>query len=166
MDTFLPFKTPLAKSANLGEEYNFTVESFLDYVNFNHIELGMVIDLTNTHRYYDPREFEHDGLLYFKLPCTGHIYFPSEEQVDLFIELVKKYKATFPNKLVGVHCTHGANRTGFMIVSYLVKELALDVEDAIEIFRQFRPPGIYRQTIIDELKERYGGANKSPGNWV
>lgn len=163
MNTFLPFKTPLAKSSEIQKEYVFTLESFLEYLNLNQIELGMVIDLTNTNRYYDSREFEHHGILYYKLPCTGHIYFPSEEQVDLFVKLVKKYKEAFPNKLVGVHCTHGANRTGFMVVSYLVKEKNVDVEDAIEVFRQFRPPGIYRQTIIDELKERYGKQNKTPG---
>jgi protein-tyrosine phosphatase len=45
---------------------------------------------------------------------------------------------------IGIHCTHGFNRTGFMIVSYLVEELDVVVEDAITFFARARPPGIYK----------------------
>ena len=37
--------------------------------------LGMVIDLTKTSRYYNKEEFETKGVQYVKLPCEGSHFF-------------------------------------------------------------------------------------------
>jgi mRNA-capping enzyme len=44
----------------------------------------------------------------------------------------------------GVHCTHGFNRTGFVICSYLVEDCDMSIELAISVFAAARPPGIYK----------------------
>lgn len=40
--------------------------------------------------------------------------------------------------IAGVHCTHGFNRTGFLLVSYMVEEMNWGVEAAIHEFAQVR----------------------------
>lgn len=73
----------------------------------------------------------------------------------IFISKVKKFIDQNPLKIVGVHCTHGFNRTGFLIVSFLVEEYHYDVGAAILQFAKVRPPGIYKKDYIDELFIRY-----------
>lgn len=37
----------------------------------------------------------------------------------------------FSDKFIGVHCTHGINRTGYFICNYMVHRLGFNVQDAI-----------------------------------
>lgn len=42
---------------------------------------------------------------------------------------------TFPlvaDCLIGVHCTHGVNRTGYFICKYMVSQLDMTAKDAVE----------------------------------
>ena len=42
---------------------------------------------------------------------------------------------------IGIHCTHGLNRTGYIIITYLMESgVYTDVEEAIECFHQAREP--------------------------
>mmetsp|Transcript_26915 Transcript_26915/g.60167 ORF Transcript_26915/g.60167 Transcript_26915/m.60167 type:complete len:187 (+) Transcript_26915:488-1048(+) len=56
---------------------------------------------------------------------------------------------------IAVHCHYGFNRTGFLIVSYLVEEENWRVDDAIAAFAASRPPGIKHGHFTDELRARY-----------
>lgn len=60
-----------------------------------------------------------------------------------------------PLDAIGVHCTHGFNRTGFLIVAYMVERMDCSVEAALLAFAQARPPGIYKEDYIRELFRRY-----------
>lgn len=60
-----------------------------------------------------------------------------------------------PLEIIGVHCTHGFNRTGFLIVSYMVEKMDCAVEAALMAFASARPPGIYKADYIKELFRRY-----------
>lgn len=64
--------------------------------------------------------------------------------------------------MIAVHCTHGFNRTGFLISSYLVEKFDYDIAAAIQAFAASRPPGIYKQDYIDELFKRYGDEEDEP----
>ena len=57
--------------------------------------------------------------------------------------------------LVVVHCTHGMNRTGFLICSWLVERAHMSVADAIALFATVREPGIFERSYIQELFWRY-----------
>lgn len=118
-------------------------------------KIGLWIDLTNTKRFYDRREVEARDCRYMKLRCRGHGETPSEEQTQSFLEIVDDFIAQNPLEYVGVHCTHGFNRTGFLIVAYMVLRLDCSVEAALSEFAQARPPGIYKQDYINELFRRY-----------
>ena len=60
-----------------------------------------------------------------------------------------------PTEIIGVHCTHGFNRTGFLACAYLVEKLDFAVDTAVDLFAQCRPPGIYKQDYLNELFRRY-----------
>ena len=57
---------------------------------------------------------------------------------------------------MGVHCTHGFNRTGFLIVCYLVQEYNWGLSAATQAFSEARPPGIYKQDYLTQLVARFG----------
>ncbi len=71
---------------------------------------------------------------YVKLNCKGHGETPSAETVELFNTICTRYIQQNPRHIIGVHCTHGFNRTGFLITSYLVQSLDWSVEAAVREF--------------------------------
>lgn len=118
-------------------------------------KLGLWIDLTNTNRFYNRKEVENRDCQYTKLQCRGHGEAPSPEQTQSFIEIVDAFMTEHPLEIIGVHCTHGFNRTGFLIVAFMVEKMDCSVEAALMAFAQARPPGIYKGDYIKELFRRY-----------
>lgn len=76
---------------------------------------------------------------------------PSNVQINRFIRICSDFLRIHPGRKIAVHCTHGFNRTGFMICAYMVQELGWSISLAIDHFSKCRQPGIYRQEYIDEL---------------
>lgn len=155
---FLPFKVPLDLKFNdqVPPENRFNLEMLIEGVEDQSRELGLVIDLCKTDRFYDNKEFEKKGIKYVKIQCAGFEEVPGPEQVNKFIICCKAFWKLNPLKVIGVHCTHGFNRTGYLIMSYLIKEKSMHVEAAFETFKKSRAPGIYKGHYIDELCTRYG----------
>ncbi|CAG9858500.1 unnamed protein product [Phyllotreta striolata] len=155
---FMPLKTPLndkyLNKVPPGNEY--PPSEIFERAENNRVNIGLWIDLTNTDRYYDKSEIESRGCQYVKLSCHGHGTCPSVGTTKKFIAIVNDFVANNPQDCIAVHCTHGFNRTGFLIVAYLVQELRFDVQEAVEDFAEKRYPGIYRANYIRELFKRYG----------
>lgn len=124
--------------------------------------MGLWIDLTNTSRFYDSQVVAKSGCKYVKLQCRGHGETPNEEQTLRFITEVDHFIANRPLEIIGVHCTHGFNRTGFLICSYLIAKQDCSVESALAQFSAVRPPGIYKEDYIRELFRRYGDEEDCP----
>ncbi|KAI3912018.1 hypothetical protein MKW92_047748 [Papaver armeniacum] len=122
-------------------------------------EIGLVIDLTNTTRYYQPSDWKKQGIKHVKIACKGRDSVPDPESVNTFVyEVLQFYfrqQESNNRKYILVHCTHGHNRTGFMIVHFLMRSQPLSVTNAIETFHDARPPGIYKQDYIDALYAFY-----------
>ncbi|XP_078047314.1 mRNA-capping enzyme-like [Augochlora pura] len=154
---FLAFKTPLSSAFNsqVAEEHRFTVDMLFAYLKSRKLKLGLWIDLTNTTRFYDKECLEEYGCRYLKLQCRGHGETPSEEQTKTFVQVCKNFIAQNPLEIIGVHCTHGFNRTGFLIISYLVETDGTSVDAGLAEFGHARPPGIYKGDYIRELYRRY-----------
>ena len=55
--------------------------------------------------------------------------------------------------MIGVHCTHGINRTGSIIAAFLrVNFDTIKIEDAIQMFGASRSPHMFdRNMIIEDL---------------
>ena len=51
------------------------------------------------------------------------------------------YFRDHPDKYIGIHCSYGFNRTGFVVCSYLVEELGYTIDEALQAFSDSRPPG-------------------------
>ncbi|XP_046441856.1 mRNA-capping enzyme-like [Daphnia pulex] len=162
---FLAFKTPLDAryDSQVDDEYTFHPEMvFSSAKNMLKLKIGLWIDLTNTSRYYDKNVVEQKSCKYVKLECKGHSETPNPETVDLFIKICTEFISKNPSQIIGVHCTHGFNRTGFLIVSYLVKAMKWSVKDVVNEFSIARPPGIYKEDYTRQLFTLYGDIDDTP----
>ncbi|XP_076635153.1 mRNA-capping enzyme-like [Colletes latitarsis] len=161
---FLAFKTPLSSAfdSQVPEECRFTLEMLFASLKSQKLKLGLWIDLTNTTRFYDKKSLETYGCKYLKLQCRGHGETPSEEQTRTFVQVCKNFILYNPLEIIGVHCTHGFNRTGFLIISYLVENDGTSVDAGLVEFATARPPGIYKADYIQELFKRYDDIEDAP----
>ncbi|XP_078446443.1 uncharacterized protein LOC144715411 [Wolffia australiana] len=156
IEFMIPSKVPL------GESFNDAVPPGRRYSSKQVIhqnrragrEIGFVIDLTNTSRYYPASDWTRQGIKYSKIPCKGRDDVPDNELVNRFVFEVIQFlsRQKQMKKYVVVHCTHGHNRTGYMIVNCLLRlHPGMTVTEAIQLFSLARPPGIYKQDYIDQL---------------
>lgn len=173
VNIFMATKTPLDfKFDNKIEQHlRFTPTQFFQMAFERNVKFGLWIDLTNTERYYDKSEVLRNNCQYHKIACVGRGKCPNASDVRTFIRLVDQFVYRYPNEKILVHCTHGFNRTGFLIVSYLVERMNFYVGDALQLFAGLRPPGIYKDDYIVELFRRYDKVQNAPRapmkpNWV
>lgn len=162
-DKFLAFKAPLDDrfDEQIPPAWRFPPAMLFDWLTKNKLKMGLWIDLTRTNRFYDRKEIEDTGCKYLKIECHGHEGAPNAEQTEFFIKFCKNFIAKDPLSVIGVHCTHGFNRTGFLITSFLVQELDYAAEGALQQFAKVRPPGIYKEDYIKELFRRYGDESEA-----
>ncbi|KAL3994014.1 Dual specificity phosphatase catalytic domain family protein [Acanthocheilonema viteae] len=157
---FVAFKTPLRHNYFLNRSYEFDMQNIfetktlLDMANAAGKQIGLVIDLTATQKYYDPREWTDVGIKYEKIWCVGHQANTQMKNIQKFYDIVSDFlsKHIHTGELIGVHCTHGLNRTGYMICRYLIEVDGWDVESAIEQFEYCRGYKIERKKYIDSLR--------------
>lgn len=103
----------------------------------------IVFDLTNSNAYYDEQRLSRaDGCLYIKIACEGRAKTPSSSVVDYIMAILESKIDRSPGAspaVVFIHCTHGCNRTGFVIVSLLMRfGIYNDVDAAIDYFLNMR----------------------------
>ncbi|KAM9704186.1 mRNA-capping enzyme [Menidia menidia] len=161
---FLPMKTMLGPRYDdqVAEENRFHPSMLSNYLKSLKVKMGLLVDLTNTTRFYERSDIEKEGVKYVKLQCKGHGECPSKETTGTFIRLCEDFIEKNPTELIGVHCTHGFNRTGFLISAYLVEKMDWSVEAAVAAFAQARAPGIYKGDYLKELFRRYGDEEDTP----
>ena len=146
----LPFKVPLKEtvSNNLEPEQRFTTSILLQAVP----RLKYIIDLTNTDRYYDEKEFTSCGVKYEKIMVRGREIPPMDVVKKFFKTMDDFMSACGEDDLVGVHCTHGINRSGYLICRYLIQQLGWEIEDSLKAFEDARGYPIEREIYINALK--------------
>ncbi|XP_034938933.1 mRNA-capping enzyme-like [Chelonus insularis] len=161
---FLAFKTPLSEAFNsqVSEECRFSVNMLFASLKSQRLKMGLLIDLTNTNRFYNKADVEAHSCHYYKLQCRGHGETPTIKQTKVFIEICKNFIAQNPSEIIGVHCTHGFNRTGFLLISYLIESGTFNLDAAVNEFSSIRPPGIYKEDYIKELYRRYDDESYAP----
>eukprot|EP01102_Stenamoeba_stenopodia_P008155 TRINITY_DN231_c0_g1_i1.p1 TRINITY_DN231_c0_g1~~TRINITY_DN231_c0_g1_i1.p1 ORF type:complete len:262 (-),score=37.58 TRINITY_DN231_c0_g1_i1:214-999(-) len=114
--------------------------------------LGLIVDISN----HTPLYEVDDDVQYVKIACISKQLCDVESVQNLRKVLREFYdNPANENKYVVIHCSYGRNRTGVMVVSYLVEELGMDVNDALRAFSDSRPPGIKHKWMIDDLIQRY-----------
>ncbi|KAE9415685.1 hypothetical protein Angca_006036 [Angiostrongylus cantonensis] len=157
---FVPFKTPLDKSffkgkCDLSSDEHFDVHRIVSFARQAGKTIGMVVDLTNTDRYYNKTEWSVYGIKYLKMNCPGHEVNEREDIVEDFVSAVDEFvnDSTNAEKLIGVHCTHGLNRTGYLICRYLIDRMGWTAARAISEFEFSRGHPIERPHYKRSLYE-------------
>ncbi|QDL57001.1 PTP-1 [Dione juno nucleopolyhedrovirus] len=146
---FICFKTPLHSSLFeyvTNEEDHWTVPILIA----RHTALGAVIDLTNTTRYYDGAQLMRAGVLYKKIRVPGRAL-PDENIVQTFFDAVDEFRDCCPTMLIGVHCTHGLNRSGYLVCRYMVDCLGVSPAHAIHRFETARGHTIENAAYLQDL---------------
>lgn len=148
---FIAFKVPLKETLliRLEDSSWFGPRTLMDHC----VDLGLVIDLTNTTRYYDPKEFTDHGIQYAKVFTEGH-KIPKDKVVKEFFKVVNTFlnRNKDNQKLIGVHCTHGLNRSGYMVCRYMIQELGIPPDQAIADFNSARGHEQERQNYLANLR--------------
>jgi len=150
---FIPFKVPLKQcildKVSKEVDNKWRVEDVISAVP----GLGLVIDLTFTTRYYDPKIFTSNDIKHKKILTAGHGV-PEEQVVEEFVKAVDSLVAEGGEKLVGVHCTHGLNRTGYLVCRYMIQRLGIEPEVAMAAFDRARGHKMERVNYIEHLKAK------------
>ncbi|NXU04070.1 DUS11 phosphatase, partial [Buphagus erythrorhynchus] len=153
---FIAFKVPLKESfdRNLLPEDRFSPHDLIRKVEERKEELGLIIDLTYTTRYYGREELP-PTLRYSKILTMGR-EIPNRKTILRFKYLVKRFLTANKDndKLIGVHCTHGLNRTGYLVCRYLIDVEGMEPNAAIELFNKCRGHPIERANYIQDLQKR------------
>ncbi|PAV67098.1 hypothetical protein WR25_24634 isoform B [Diploscapter pachys] len=156
---FLPFKTPMCSLYDeqvVDKKKRFHAEHVFNHPNLGGKKIGLWIDLTKTDRYYSDSEVKSHGIQYCKMRLTGHGAAPTEDETNRFMRAVTEFFNDNPGKVCAIHCTHGFNRTGFLIAAYFVEQMGFAADAAVGLFAAARQPGIYKQDYIDTFVTRYG----------
>ncbi|XP_026152780.1 RNA/RNP complex-1-interacting phosphatase [Mastacembelus armatus] len=151
---FIAFKVPLKQHLNrqLPPADVFGPWELLDALNRENLELGLIIDLTYTKRYYSLQDLP-ESLLFVKISTAGHEV-PSDNTILCFKRTVHRFLRDNAenDKLIGVHCTHGLNRTGYLICRYLIDVDGMDPKEAVELFNSSRGHDIERKNYLEDLQ--------------
>ncbi|XP_071168967.1 RNA/RNP complex-1-interacting phosphatase-like [Mytilus edulis] len=154
---FVAFKVPLKKEllSTVHEKERFGPEDVIEKLKDKGKELGLVIDITYTDKYYHKGEFCRKNVEHEKIYTYGHVV-PTDAVVYRFFDVVEKFikRNNKEEMVIGVHCTHGVNRTGYIVCRYMVERLGIDPTEAMEAFKQARGHPIERQNYIDDLLTR------------
>lgn len=154
---FVAFKVPLKQQIlyNVRKQHRFGPEDAIQKIKDKGKVLGLVIDVTYTDKYYDRGEFGRHSIEYEKIYAGGHVV-PADNIIYRFFDVVEKFKKRTTNKdvVIGVHCTHGVNRTGYIVCRYMIERLGFDPTEAMKAFNEARGHKIERKNYIDDLLTR------------
>ena len=162
-DVFVPSKAPLSDTwhadGRVPSHRRYGPHEALDMAKqaSGGRSVELVIDLTNSSRYYDPAVFDARGASYVKIACVGKDAPPDAVAVQQFVYEVCKFLSERKGKgLILVHCTHGFNRTGAMLVHYAQRVAPWPkLNENVKEFATKRPPGIYKPEYVKELFDEY-----------
>ncbi|XP_039624471.1 RNA/RNP complex-1-interacting phosphatase [Polypterus senegalus] len=151
---FVAFKVPLKQTFEryLAPNERFSVLDLVETLKEGKEDLGLIIDLTFTSRYYNPQNLP-ENISYVKIYTAGHEV-PNDSTILQFKQAVTNFlKENAENDmLIGVHCTHGLNRTGYLICRYLIDVEDMNPQRAIDLFNSSRGHSIERQNYIEDLQ--------------
>ncbi|XP_034286349.1 uncharacterized protein LOC117673204 [Pantherophis guttatus] len=164
---FIAFKVPLKRAINnrLPLPQKFTPKDLIAAVKAFNKELGLIIDLTYTTRYYNTKELPRNTE-YKKLFTVG-LEVPDDPTILLFKKWVRKFlwDNADNEKLIGVHCTNGINRTGYLICRYLIDVEGWDPETAIQAFGEARGHHMDGPIYLTDLKTQPMRSNLGMNMW-
>ncbi|KAF0287105.1 Tyrosine-protein phosphatase [Amphibalanus amphitrite] len=101
-------------------------------------------------------EFQSRGIGHSKIATEGHVI-PNGAVMRRFFDTMDSYLADDRRTgVIGVHCTHGVNRTGYMVCRYMISKLGFAPDQAIAAFNKARGHDLERANYLMDLRA---------GNW-
>uniref|UniRef100_A0A8C5N3Q0 RNA/RNP complex-1-interacting phosphatase n=1 Tax=Leptobrachium leishanense TaxID=445787 RepID=A0A8C5N3Q0_9ANUR len=167
---FIAFKVPLKGVINqrVTQIQKFTPKDLLSAIRNMNEELGLVIDLTNTERYYTIKDLPK-SVQYVKMHTAG-LKIPDDSTIHQFKRIVRRFiwNNSENDKLIGVHCTTGINRTGYLICRYLIDVDGWEPETAVNTFNDCRghpiEASVYREDLISGATRSNLGIDQPPSD--
>jgi hypothetical protein len=158
-----PFGAPLTHLGIIAAKTPKTFSAWTPFTLSQALRPGLVINLCASPRAaYNPRQL---GCPYLHIRVHGGGAMPWGAKV---LEFLHACDAFFLNPYragpLVVHCTHGLNRTGYMLVQLMMRRLGMPAQHAIQVFALARPPGILRQNYTQALLNESGEGPGSPGS--
>ncbi|XP_071604277.1 uncharacterized protein [Heliangelus exortis] len=164
---FIAFKVPLKGAINqrLTPTQKFTPKDLMAAMKALNVELGLIIDLTYTTRYYEVKDLPK-SVQYKKLYTVG-LEVPDNATILQFKKWVRKFlwENAGNEKLIGVHCTNGINRTGYLICRYLIDVEGWDPEAAIQAFGDARGHQMDGLVYLTDLRTQPMRSNLGMDVW-
>ncbi|KAM9610584.1 uncharacterized protein ACIBXB_022276 isoform 2-T4 [Morphnus guianensis] len=164
---FIAFKVPLKGAINqrLTPTQKFTPKDLIAAMKALNVELGLIIDLTYTTRYYEVKDLPK-SVQYKKLYTVG-LEVPDNATILQFKKWVRKFlwENAGNEKLIGVHCTNGINRTGYLICRYLIDVEGWDPEAAIQAFGDARGHRMDGLVYLTDLRTQPMRSNLGMDVW-
>ncbi|KAI1723670.1 dual specificity phosphatase, catalytic domain-containing protein [Ditylenchus destructor] len=117
------------------------------------LALGLLINAANTERYYDRADIEGMCISYKDVLCPGRGFLDRNDLVKKFCKTIEDFLANNQDNelLIGVHCTNGVNRAGYLICRYLIDRLGWSSHQALEAFETARGYPIERGSYVQAL---------------
>jgi atypical dual specificity phosphatase len=147
--SIFPIKSPHNKhySLSLNKDQTFYLKDLVDHLSKINRPLKCILDLSEgTH--YTKDDLKATNIEYKKVGIKGKSY-PKESDLKEIFETISKYNSK--NETICIHCKHGLNRTGYVIVSYLISVKGLESEVAIEYFENARGVKIENKGYVESL---------------
>ncbi|XP_039727591.1 uncharacterized protein LOC120609268 isoform X1 [Pteropus medius] len=164
---FIAFKVPLKGAVNqrLTPTQKFTPKDLISAIKALNVELGLIIDLTYTTRYYEVKDLPKS--IHYKKLYTVGLEVPDNATILQFKKWVRKFlwENAENDKLIGVHCTNGINRTGYLICRYLIDVEGWDPDTAIQAFGEARGHRIDGCVYLKDLKTQPMRSNLGMDVW-
>ncbi|XP_046649927.1 RNA/RNP complex-1-interacting phosphatase-like isoform X1 [Daphnia pulicaria] len=154
----VPLKEDLVRYKIKRDQW-FTPEMLVEKVP----NVGCIVDLTATDRYYNPSVFTQRGIHHAKIFCEGHVI-PKPTTVQRFFQVLDDFFHSVHSrgKVLMVHCTHGLNRTGYLVSRYMVERRGIHPEAAIHAFNRARGHYIERANYLQDLRKMNSRVCRNP----
>ncbi|VDM61845.1 unnamed protein product [Angiostrongylus costaricensis] len=90
---------------------------------------------------------------YQKINCPGRGFVERTECVTEFNKAIQDYidKSDDEEALIGVHCTNGVNRSGYLICRFLIEHLGWSSHEALDAFERARGYPIEKGSYVQAL---------------
>ncbi|EFJ45861.1 hypothetical protein VOLCADRAFT_118228 [Volvox carteri f. nagariensis] len=157
----IPCKVPLSTKFNnlVGPSGRWTLVDAIRQFRSYGMDVATIIDLTKSRNYYDinreMEELDNPDIHYVKIACRGRGQSPLPSEVNEAVWHIFSHHMNTRDKYILLHCTHGFNRTGYVVVAALMRLRYLTVKRAVIRFAQSRPPGIYKDGYLNDLFTYY-----------
>lgn len=147
--SIFPVKSPHNNyySKILKQDETFYLSELFEHLQNQSRPVKCLINLSEA-LHYTSDDLKKYSIDYHRISIKGKSY-PSDATLAKIFELFDKY--TSANETVVIHCKHGLNRTGYVIVAYLIKVKGMSAEEAIKAFEEARGMKIENKGYLSAL---------------